>query len=1089
MLYLHQSHRLENLLAGLVELLGSGQPDPFAPNLVVVPSKGMGRWITLRLAESQGICANVQFPLPAAFLWQLLRTCFGDLPERSAFAPEVLVWRIMDWLGAPANLEKAPRLAAYLRNGDELRRLQLASRVADAFDQYLVYRPDWIAAWERGLALDLGADEGWQSTLWRHLAARQTDSHRARLLRQLLERLAGDTPPPLPERLAVFGVSSLPPVFLDVLQALSQRLDVHLYALNPCREYWGEIRDQREIARAAGEHAAEDLYLEVGHPLLASLGKQGREFFDRLAEFPQLDSQFLAEDAEPPRANLLEVLQSDILELRDRRQEPPWPLAAADDSLQVHVCHGPMREVEVLHDRLLDLFQRHPDLQPGDVAVLTPDIGLYAPYVDAVFARRQGEVYIPYSIADRGLSTEQPLLETFLALLDLPASRYPSDWVLSLLEQPALLRRFGLDLDDLDLIRHWLQETGVHWGRDGEHKAKLGLPAAARHTWREGLNRLLLGYAMPQAVDGAPIHEQRLYAGLLPYADVEGSRAEILGRLAAFIETLFALAEQLARPHSLAEWADCLNGLIDRLYEAQDEEQASLQQVRAALDLMAQLGEAAEFAQPVGLAVAKHWLSAALRQNVSGSGFLTGGVTFCTMVPMRNLPFRVVCLLGLSENAFPRRQRPAGFDLMARHPRRGDRSRRTDDRYLFLEAILSARQTLYLSYPGRDARDNGERPPSVLVDELLDTLRQCFVGPDGGDPLAGIVMQHPLQAFSPRYFQGGRLASYSGAWLAAARQAGQGTSTARPLFDGDLPAAEAEWLTLEPEDLAYFYANPARYLLQKRLNLRLERADAQLPVREPFSLDYFAAQDVRDSVLRLCLAGGAGEDGLALADAKGQLPYGAFGAALFGRESAVAERQAQQLAPLLPSERLEPIPVAFQAGGVTLTGWLKGVAPQGLLHWTTAPLAARHLLKLWLEHLLLCLLRPAGAAMQSRLLAQDTCICLQAVDDAEAQLAKLLGHYRQGLQRPLAFFVKSSFAYAEKLAKPPRGMDDPETIRQAALKAAGEVWHGSEFGNGFPESANAYYQAVYRGNDPLDGVFEELAVAVLQPLLRALQRE
>lgn len=1089
MLHLHQSHRLETLLSGLADVVRAPQPDPFAAELVVVQSKGMGRWISLRLAERHGVCANVQFPLPASFLWQLLRLCFGELPERSAFAPEVLVWRIRDWLEQSENAQQTPRLAAYLNNGDERRRQQLAERLADVFDQYLVYRPDWIEAWEGGRLLELGTDEAWQAALWRHLAADQTDSHRARVVGRLLQRLGDGSPMALPRRVSVFGVSSLPPVFLDVLQALSQRVDVHVYALNPCREYWGEIRDEREIARAAGERSVDDLYLEVGHPLLASLGKQGRDFFDRLAEFPQLDSKFSADDAEPPRSSLLEVLQADILELHDRRRDEPWPLAADDDSLQVHVCHGPMREVEVLHDRLLHLFQRHPDLQPGDVAVLTPDIGLYAPYVDAVFSRRQGEPFIPYSIADRGLSTEQPLLEVFLALLDLPDSRYPADWVLGLMEHPAVLRRFGLEPDDLDAIRHWLHETGVRWGRDGEHKAGLGLPPMARHTWREGLSRLLLGYSMPGALAGAHSGPP-LYAGLLPYDDVEGSRAQTLGRLAAFAETLFQLAEQLARPHSLAQWAECLGGLIERLFDPLDEEQAALQNARDALDLLAQLGEQAGYRRPVGLAVVKHWLSGELSQSGGGSGFLTGGVTFCTMVPMRNLPFRVLCLVGLDEGAFPRRQRPSGFDLMARNARRGDRSRRADDRYLFLEALLSARQVLYLSYRGRDARDNGERPPSVLLEELLDTVRLCCVGDDGGDPLARIVVTHPLQPFSPRYFQGDeRLASYSTAWLAAARLAGRGEDGGRPLFDAELPEAEAEWFTVEPDDLAWFYTNPARYLLEKRLGLRLERAEAQLPVREPFGLDFFAAQDVRADVLRLCLAGGTKEDGLALADAKGWLPHGAFGAALFDREEVVAAGLAERLAPLLPPELLEPLPVSFHADGVALTGWLKNVSPQGLLDWTPDKLRPRHVLKLWLRHLLLCLLRPDGVSLRSRLEAVDDSLCFGPVDDAEAQLARLLSLYRQGLRKPLPFFLKSSFAYAQKQAKPPRGAGDAESIRAAALQAAWDAWHGAEFGNGFPESANSYYQAVYRGGDPLDEAFEALAVDVFAPMLRTLVGE
>ncbi|HLA29807.1 MAG TPA: exodeoxyribonuclease V subunit gamma, partial [Pseudomonas sp.] len=271
MLTLYHAPDLETLGALATTLLAQPLREPFAPALVVVPSQGMGRWLTLELARKQGIAMQLEVQLPAKFVWDLSRLALGQLPEQSAFAPSTLSWRLYDWLCEPANLAEAPRLAHYLEGGDERRRLSLATKIADVFDQYLLYRDDWLAAWERNELQGLGPDEAWQALLWRELT-RDGHPHRARLLEELLRRLYDPAPIlGLPERLLVFGISSLPSHHLRVLEGLARHTQVVIFALNPCREAWGEIRDIRELARQP-ELSPDDWYLDVGHPLLASLG-------------------------------------------------------------------------------------------------------------------------------------------------------------------------------------------------------------------------------------------------------------------------------------------------------------------------------------------------------------------------------------------------------------------------------------------------------------------------------------------------------------------------------------------------------------------------------------------------------------------------------------------------------------------------------------------------------------------------------------------------------------------------------------------------------------------------------------------------
>lgn len=1082
MLRLYQSDKLEFL----AELLTADRPSPaspFEPETVIVQSLGMGRWLSLRLADTLGICANVRFPLPASFVWDLLRQFFGELPRRSAFSCEVLAFRIFDWLGRPENLERTPRLSGYLQNGDELRRFQLARRIADLFDQYLMYRADWIAAWERGETLALGGDEEWQALLWRDLASGEAAPHRARILDELLAALESDSAAGrLPRRVSVFGVSSLPPAFLDVLNALARHAEVSLYALNPCREYWGEIRDEREIGRLAGERSPEDLYLEAGHPLLASLGKQGREFFDAVAEHSELHSLFLAE---PPRDSMLHILQADILELVDRRSAGRLAVRPDDRSLQVHACHSPMREVEVLRDQLLALFDSNPDLKPGDVAVLTPDIEQYTPYIEAVFAESRDAPAIPFSIADRGLTHEQPLLEIFLALLDLPESRFAADATLGYLEQPAIQRRFRLCEDDLPTIHHWARAVGARWGRDGAHKAEYRLPDIPRHTWRDGLKRLMLGYALPTelAGDGFP-----LFAETLPYDDIEGSRVLILERFAEFLETLFEWADRLKAKQPAAEWAESLNAFIGRLFDPRDEDEPVLLQLRGALDMLRELSEQAGFREPVGIRVIKRWLADRLCQPSSAAGFLTGAVTFCAMVPMRSLPFKVIAVLGLNHDSFPRQRHPSDFDLMAKHPRRGDRSRRLDDRYLFLETLLSAREVLYLSYVGRSVRDNSELPPSPLVSELIDVAKQSGELAEG-DIESHLVTRHPLQPFDPGYFRGDpRLPGFSSTWLGAARLIGRGDREPAPLFAGPLPEPEDEWRTVDPESLAYFFGNPARYLLRRRLNLILEDAAEEFEIREPFALDYRTRNQVRQNLLNALALDREPKSALLLADAQGLLPHGRFGEVLHGKEQRLVESFAVKLLPDLVKPRLEPLPVDFEANGLRLLGSLAEVGASGLTDYSFEEPSPRQLLDLWLRHLMLCLIAPQGAILQSVLHSPKQTLAFQPVADPENELAKLLRAYWQGLSAPLPFFPKTSHAYARCRHDPPAKLGgDPEAIRLNALRQARSTWEGSEYQSG--ESLNPYYRTVYRGSDPLDERFEALAGELISPMLDAMTKE
>ena len=1051
MLYLYTSNQLSVLSTMLTKVLEL-QPleNPLARETILVQSPGMAQWLRLTLAEHFGIAANVDFPLPASFIWQMFTRVLPDVPDSTPYNKAAVRWQLMTLLPGLLDDPAFAPLAGYLAAGGEtapqLRQWQLCEQIADLFDQYLVYRPDWIAAWEAGdnlpAALDPAGEQAWQPILWRALVARvakqtQGGAHRAGLYDAFIAALDpadARVCSQLPSRVMVFGISALPPRYVEALQALAQCTEVHLFVTNPSQQFWGDIMDQRTLARLAQKspagQAMADSQGEV-NPLLASMGKQGRDFIYHLYELPAEEFEAFVPPADD---SLLHQLQADILTLRDRgsgvlvsdNSRHKTPVRRDDDSLQCHLCHSPMRELEVLHDRLLAMFDADPTLKPRDVVVMMADVNSYGPAIQAVFGAR-GQ--IPFSISDRSATQESPLLLSLLSLLRLPRSRLGAAELLTILEVPAVLAKFELNADAFDQLRLWVQEAGIRWGLDQGYPARFDLPPLQGNHWLYGLRRLLLGYAMG---DGAPVQ------GILPYAAVEGQSAVWLGKLAAFVDTLAHWLPQLESPAPLAVWQERIVGLIEDCYQAEEEDERRLQQVRDQLQRWQTELDATQFAGDLSAELVYDLMQQALTEQRSSQRFLAGQVNFCTLMPMRAIPFRHICLLGMNDGVYPRTLQPMGFDLMARERRRGDRSRRDDDRYLFLEALLSAGEGLYISYQGHSVQDNSERVPSVLVAELLDYCAQGFVLQGDEDQpeeiatprlLAHLQIHHPLVPYSPRYFHpeaDSRLFTYQHEWLPALTPGG-GSHQFRdtPLA---LPEAwQAPQRELDLAEMLRFYRQPASYFLNRRLKVWFEELDAGLEEHEPFELDGLQRYQLRHQLLTAQLAGQSLPVIRERLQLSGQLPQGAFGQLLLDEHDTEMRELAGRLRPYWQAQP-QTCEIDLRLPEGRLLGWQVLHAGRQLVFKPNS-LNGRDWLQAWIRHLCLC----ASDQGDSLLVSPDECWALLPVeaDTARRYLSALIQDWEAGMQRPLPFFPRTAWAWVGGLEK--KGPDEARSKARSAF--------------------------------------------------------
>lgn len=1118
MLRVYHSNRLD-VLEALMEFIVERErlDDPFEPEMILVQSTGMAQWLQMTLSQKFGIAANIDFPLPASFIWDMFVRVLPEIPKESAFNKQSMSWKLMTLLPQLLEREDFTLLRHYLTDDSDKRKLfQLSSKAADLFDQYLVYRPNWLAQWETGhLVEGVGEAQAWQAPLWKALVE-YTDElgqprwHRANLYQRFIETLESATtcPPGLPSRVFICGISALPPVYLQALQALGKHIEIHLLFTNPCRYYWGDIKDPAYLAKLLTRqrrHSFEDRELplfrdsenagqlfnsdgeqDVGNPLLASWGKLGRDYIYLLSDLESSQELDAFVDVTPD--NLLHNIQSDILELENRavagvnieefsRSDNKRPLDPLDSSITFHVCHSPQREVEVLHDRLLAMLEEDPTLTPRDIIVMVADIDSYSPFIQAVFGSAPADRYLPYAISDRRARQSHPVLEAFISLLSLPDSRFVSEDVLALLDVPVLAARFDITEEGLRYLRQWVNESGIRWGIDDDNVRELELPATGQHTWRFGLTRMLLGYAMESA--------QGEWQSVLPYDESSGLIAELVGHLSSLLMQLNIWRRGLAQERPLEEWLPVCRDMLNAFFLPDAETEAAMTLIEQQWQAIIAEGLGAQYGDAVPLSLLRDELAQRLDQERISQRFLAGPVNICTLMPMRSIPFKVVCLLGMNDGVYPRQLAPLGFDLMSQKPKRGDRSRRDDDRYLFLEALISAQQKLYISYIGRSIQDNSERFPSVLVQELIDYIGQSHYLP-GDEALncdesearvkAHLTCHHTRMPFDPQNYQPGNLQSYAREWLPAASQAGKAHSE----FVQPLPFTLPETVPLET--LQRFWAHPVRAFFQMRLQVNFRTEDSEIPDTEPFILEGLSRYQINQQLLNVLVEQDDAERLFRRFRAAGDLPYGAFGEIFWETQCQEMQQLADRvIACRQPGQSME---IDLACNGVQITGWLPQVQPDGLLRWRPSLLSVAQGMQLWLEHLVYC---ASGGNGESRLFLRkdgEWRFPPIAAEQALHYLSQLIEGYREGMSAPLLVLPESGGAWLKTCydAQNDAMLDDDSTLQKARTKFL-QAYEGNMMVRG--EGDDIWYQRLWRQLTPetMEAIVEQ-SQRFLLPLFR-----
>jgi exodeoxyribonuclease V gamma subunit len=1022
------SNDLYALSDQLADVLRKQKQGVFVRHQLVTQTEGMNNWLKVRLASKLGIVANVNFPKPNDVV-MTIRQLLAPAPA-AVLNQDFMRWRLFSLLGTAAFQEKFPDVAVYYRQ-EEIKRVALSSRLADLFDQYQVYRTETISRWNKNES-GPEAYEQWQQWLWYQMREdvpyRMQD--RTELVAELLQQLnKTGVPELLKEQLPAvhfFGLAVITPYYMNLFHALSAYIDVNFYLMNPAPEqYWFDYLSEQQIARKVARFYKSQVkrsdspdHLLPGNSLLLNMGVIVKNSFRLLFQNDVLINiyDYVQPTVQRTPHTLLEKIQDDIFQNALPSGYKFTETDRKDGSVTVNSCFTPLREVEVLYNYLVELIDsRSAQLSPQDIVVMVTDIDTYAPYIRAVF--ESAKPNFPINIADESLSSGNNLFSALRLILEIDAEKFTAESVLEILESPLVRMRTGIS--DLEQIRMVVRQAAIRFGQDGDRELETHL-----YSWTHGLKRIIYGICIGGSqpyFDGTDeVH---------PLDSVEGNGVAEIIRFYQFVKTLTSFVNRRKETRRLDAWVEYLYELVDALIFRSGEKE--LEDYHRFVRLMETM-TAAEATEEISFEVIRHSLQESLTLSKRSHAFSSGGVTFCSLIPMRSIPAKVIAMLGMNFDAFPRRETKLNFSLFARDPLAGDRNVRENDRHLFLETILSAKQYLYLSYIGGNVKDGSEVPPASTIDELLDYIIQS-----SEDSVSvtrkQLITIHPLHGHSRKYFDG---------------KSGLRTYLGSMTSDVVLPKRSGEAVVVEKTEpiklksLADFWRDPVKWYVNNNLQIYYRDEEILLPEMEAFEVGTLENWKLKEALL---FRGDSAVKEIAQEQKRdGNLPLRNLGEYFISNAFKETKAAAQTLKELTEQQEARILEINLLLDGVVITGNVNYVYGERMVIAAASKSnssRAKRFCAAMVEYLAAV---SSGEALEFYFIENDGDVVAKlgagglSAADAGKVLKYILSAFIRGQQN---FYPFIPFLYEELFANPNAGSADfIQTIQEDLEKSNPDYW-------------------------------------------------
>lgn len=1102
MLTIYKSNQMEKLVDVLIEQLQKPLNNPVLAEHICVQSRGMKTWISSRIASTVGICANTRFVFPKDIVLKILEA-FNHNTSTKFSDKNFIFWKALDQLYKQEGHQQWRTLSDYVQNDNSgIKKFQIADRLSNLFDDYQVYRPqmvlNWLSQSDQGIQTS-HLHEKWQQQFFKQIL-KSTDDHYQLISETALKFLSGEKTVDLskwPSRISFIGMASLPPLFMDIFARMARHLDIHFFLLAPSDQYFFDVLPEvsirkNKLLKKAENLPVSDLHYFVGNPLLAGLGNCGKQFFEQLETFDYVEPyNNLFHDPMEHQKTILSVIQSDILNLVNRSRhlhQSRIKVSANDNSISIHSCHSPMRETQVLKDLLIDTVLQDPDISLHDIVVMMPDIETYAPYIQTVFS---SETTFDFSISDRKRRSESQVIQSFLKILQLPKSRLYKSEILNLMAVPEIMSRFQFDQEDLIIAEKIIDTSGILWGIDDNDRKTLGFEPIYLNTWQFGIERILMGMAMPD-------QSSKLVHGVSPLNKMQGRALDTAGKLIHFANMCLLSIERLQGDKDISQWCKAFSEILPLFFNTENNHLSEdAQFIISSIDEYQNSALKSDFNHAVSLDMALEGLKAVLDQSFTQGRFLAGGITFCNLMPMRSIPFKVVALMGMDEAGFPKKNVTTGFDLIKLFPKPMDKNPREEDRYLFLETLLCARKKLIITYTGRKISDNTRIPVSCVVDELCDTINSGFEFPED----FRYVYDHQLHPFDYRYFQSGtRLFSFSASQRKIARRLlkkdvskSKQDQTAQILIENQIT------LDFDALQIFKFFSNPIQYFLKERLDIQLAEIKEVPKDRELFLLDGLSSYTIGQQILSRDIPFDDFDSIHALIQAKGALPWGDKGKQELDKIFTVCQLIFDAGKEISSKEPLAEINKRCAIGSCQIAVNFNNIYPEARITTGFVKSHGHRILNIWIDHLLYVCSKPDHYPDQTIaiFLKDKNKIEIEKLSfttqkaKAASILENLMGQMVKGHEIPFLFWPQISYPLSQIAQK--NNFEISDSLRYQCLRKAYEILNSS---SGTINLDRQRYMSIFVDLHELfenqagfnDAQILENSISVYRPLLESLEQ-
>ncbi|WP_367670646.1 exodeoxyribonuclease V subunit gamma [Sodalis-like secondary symbiont of Drepanosiphum platanoidis] len=1045
MFIVYHSNRLD-LLKSLVSNIIKKQPlkDIFESEIILTQSKGMSQWMQIELCKDLGISSNIKFVLPANFIWNIFMKILPDILVEDSFTKISMTWRFMSILPSLYKKKNFIKIKSYLKNFDIQKMFYFASGIADLFDQYLVFRPEWINSWQNKKNYEgLGEDQYWQSSLWRYFIKnlkkfKSSLWNRSNIYNKCIKILSKSfiLPKNFPKRIFIFGISSLPLTYLKVLYFLSRHIDIHFLFKNPCKHYWENIQDNKTILNQLFNNKNNMIkkykkyykkksikfinQKKLENPLLSSWGKLGKDTISILSNIQ--DIQEIKLFIKNKNKSLLNEIQKDIFNLEDNsffnmnvnlKKQNKRKIYIKDNSISINVCHSIQREVEILQDELLTIFQKDSSLEPKDIVVMVANIKEYSPSIKSVFGDKLLNRNIPFSISEFKSYYMNNIIKEFFNIIKLFHSRFTSQDVLNLLKEKSIKKKFCINSKEIKIIYKWIKQSGIRWGLDKKTINFFNFPIKNQYTWKYGLKRMLLGYAMDDD-DGT-------WNKITPYDEINGKISYIINKIYEIINLLCYWRDKTLKNKPLNLWKTYIEDIINDFFILDEKSEHIFLSLKKYWNKIIESGLNARYKKNIPISILENELFNYFNNKKINQSFIMGKINFCTLMPLRSIPFKMICILGMNEKDYPRSLIPLEFDLISKNPRIGDRNRRNDDCYLFLEAILSAKKYLYISFIGNSIKDNTLCNPSFLITELNQYINQSFYieGDNQNDiNITKSLIKSHIWKFHNRFIFSSKnfllndnYQTFCSEWLKLLNNRNNYNIN----FVKNLKIINTKFIFIN--DIKNFYINSVRFWFKKRLGINFNQKNKILKIEEPFIINKFMHNKIRNEILNVFLYKKNINNLYNVLNSSGKLPYGIYGNIYWNNQLKEITFLSKKIKKFL--KKKFTLEIKLKINKIKLKGFLFNVQKNGIIKWKTNILSIKDGFLLWLEHLIYCSMGNIGESHIFGIKNHWYCPNI-SVEDSKKYLNYLIKGYFNGLKKPIILVNSSSIKiinYFSKLKK------------------------------------------------------------------------